>query len=58
MVDEVNGVKAEIVADPGRLGDALPAVVGLPQERAEADGTGRGAHLRARSGGLRVIPRG
>ena len=33
----MDGVEAEVVADARRLGDALPAIVGLPQERPEAD---------------------
>ena len=43
VIDEVDGVEAEVVADPRGLRDAIPAVVGLAQERAEADGTGREA---------------
>ena len=44
MIDEVDRVKAEIVADPRGLADARPPVVGLAQERTEADGGRRGRH--------------
>ena len=37
VIDEVDGVKAEVVADPRGLRDAGPPVVGLAQQRAEAD---------------------
>jgi len=40
VVDEVDGMKPQVVADPRGLGDARPSVVGLAQERAEADRTG------------------
>src|SRR5262249_42573590 len=43
MIDEVNGVVAQVVADVRRLGDARPAVVGLAQERPETDARRRHA---------------
>jgi hypothetical protein len=42
-------VKAEILCNSRHLGDARPAVVGLAQERAEADWTGGGGSHVARS---------
>ena len=41
VIDEVDGVKAEVVADPRGLRDARPPVVGLAQERAEANRASR-----------------
>jgi len=44
-LDEVDGVKAEIITDTCGFDDARPGVVGLTKERAKSNGTdGRGGH--------------